>query len=385
MVPAVPAELGSRIETCCCVSCAAASRQRSVRLRCVRKTLSVFVADWVGQSLLQQNRVDCLDSLRGLSEKGDTSYQETCISGLGEIGSSITSEEAMNIILLRLVEYLGHSNALVSNLAFEEIQRLSFHSPASAMRLFQPYWRTIAISVIKDVNKRPQICQQLGDVLGMSVPAVLRHTQFYTIPYLIVTKSQDILQRVAEANGPESSIASICFQPSQLAAILAYIMVQPSSDQESTILNLLSAASPDFARADISEIIRAEPLGIAFELLKVAGDHEDPSRPRAREALKFLAERTPRRSNPPRGSSKKPNVVGWFFEESALGIMQQLSDVISEEKGPQPISDRLRCVGAIQEMIALAKSHLCNALPQASRFNPTCRAFVLTAHRFAHV
>ena len=273
----------------------------------------------------------------------------------------------MNIILLRLVEYLGHSNALISNLAFEELQRLSNHSPASAMRLFQPYWRTVAIAAVKDLNKRPQICQQLGDLLGMSVPGFLKHTQFYTIPYLIVTRSQDSLQRIAEANGPESTIAAICLEPSQLATTLAYIMVQPSLDQKSTILTLLSAASPDFARADISEFFRAEPLGIAFELLKIAGDHEDSSRRRAREALKFLAENTPRRSNPPRGSSKKPNVIGWFFEEGALGIMQQLSDGISEAKGPQPLSDRLLCVGAIQEMISLAKSHLCNALPQASR------------------
>ena len=251
------------------------------------------------------------------------------------------------------------------------------------MRLFEPYWRTVAVAVVKDLNKRPQICQLLSDLLGVSVPGFLKRTQFHTIPYLILNRNRVVLQRVVEANGASASVASICLEPAQLSAVLACLLAQPSPDPRTMILALLSDASPDFSKVGISELLRAEPLGIAFELLRIAGDHGQSTRIRARQALQFLAENTPRRSNTTRSSSKKSNSIGLFFEEGALGIMQQLSDVISEAREPQPLSDRQRCVGAIQEMIILARSHLCNALPQVSLRTIIRSNRVLTPYRCA--
>ena len=328
------------------------------------KTLSKFVCDGLEPDVLSKNRLCYLDSLRTLSEKDDHSLQETCILALGEMGMSTSKQDELNIVLLRLIEFLGHQNALVSNLAFEELQRLSQNSSSSAMRLFEPYWRTVAVSAVKDLIKRPQICQSLSDLLGITVSMFLKRTQFYTIPYLILTKNQDVLQRIVEANGPPATLASICLEPAQLAAVLACLMSQPSPDPKNTILNLLAGASPEFEQVSITELLRAEPMGIAFELLKLAGEHEESSRTRARQALQFLAEHTPRRNSSSRSSGKRQNVIAAFFEEGALGIMQQLSDTIGEAGGLQPLSDRRRCVGAIQEMIILGKSHLSNALPQ---------------------
>ena len=44
--------------------------------------------------------------------------------------------------------------------------------------------------------------------------------------------------------------------------------------------------------------------------------------------------------------------------------MALLSDIISEKSGFRSLSERKRCIGAIREMIRLAGSHVCNALPQ---------------------
>ena len=44
--------------------------------------------------------------------------------------------------------------------------------------------------------------------------------------------------------------------------------------------------------------------------------------------------------------------------------MALLADTINDGKGPQPILDKVRCLGAIREMIKLAKSHVNNGLPQ---------------------
>ena len=44
--------------------------------------------------------------------------------------------------------------------------------------------------------------------------------------------------------------------------------------------------------------------------------------------------------------------------------MAHLSDTINDGKGPQPSSEKKRCLGAIREMIKLGKSHISNGLPQ---------------------
>ena len=47
-----------------------------------------------------------------------------------------------------------------------------------------------------------------------------------------------------------------------------------------------------------------------------------------------------------------------------LGIMAYLADTINDGRAPQPTSEKLRCLGAIQEMVKLARGSLSNGLPQ---------------------
>ena len=143
------------------------------------------------------------------------------------------------------------------------------------MRLFEPYWRTIAVVIVKDLQNRPQIIQRVCDLLNITVPQFLQITQFYTIPYLIATRRRDVLQRIATACGSEHSIKSLCMGHAQLAAILSFLLLQPSVDQENMIMSLLKDASPDFRDVDIIELMKSEPMLTAFELLKVAGEEEE--------------------------------------------------------------------------------------------------------------
>lgn len=40
------------------------------------------------------------------------------------IKNRISSDDETNIVLLRLVEYLGHANPLISGLAYDEVSQL---------------------------------------------------------------------------------------------------------------------------------------------------------------------------------------------------------------------------------------------------------------------
>ena len=87
-------------------------------------------------------------------------------------------------------------------------------------------------------------------------------------------------------------------------------------------------------------------------------------RSQAHEALHFLASLMYGKHGTPRGTARKTNVIGSFFENHVLGIMAYLSDTINENKGVQITAEKIRCLRAIQEMIKIAKSNVNNALPQ---------------------
>ena len=138
-----------------------------------------------------------------------------------------------------------------------------------------PYWRTIAITVVKDINSRPQIAQQMCELLNMSMASFLVLTQVYTVPYLILFKKGDVLRRIAEACDPRQSVQMICTEPANLTATLAYLLLQQFDDVEGMIMELLREASPGFEAVDLPDILRGHPIPLAGELLKVAGEGDE--------------------------------------------------------------------------------------------------------------
>lgn len=107
----------------------------------------------------------------------------------------------------------------------------------------------------------------------MSVPQFLLLTQRETIPFLVLTKKRDILQRIALARAPDTSVEDICLQPSaNLAAILALLLVQPTHDVEASAIEILTEVAPAFAKSDLTGLLKLDPVQISCEMLKAAGD-----------------------------------------------------------------------------------------------------------------
>ncbi|KAL8735716.1 MAG: hypothetical protein Q9181_002719 [Wetmoreana brouardii] len=340
-------------------SCLQALRSSSRDLRIAAgRTLPSFLHGNVEDMTLRRNRVSALDFLRNLSEKSELALQETCILAWGQIASG----DETNIVLLRLIEYLGHTNPLVCGLAYDEIQRICDHSSLSISRFLEPYWRTLAPTVVQDLQRRPQIAQYLSDLISVTVAGLLRLTQTHTLPYLVLTKRRDIVQRIADACN--RSVKELCMEHSNMSNILAYIMLQSSSETEITIMTAFEVVSSEFANVNCSELVKAEPVLIASELLKASGELDEASKSKAFEALYFLASLM--YGGHPRGTARKTNVIGSFFENHVLGIMAHLSDIINESKGGQILTEKLRSLRAIQEMMRIANSNINNALPQIS-------------------
>ncbi|KAL9594565.1 MAG: hypothetical protein Q9179_005333, partial [Wetmoreana sp. 5 TL-2023] len=323
-------------------SCLQALRSSSRDLRIAAgRTLPSFLHPNIEDMTLRRNRVSALEFLRSLSEKSELALQETCILAWGQI-ARVSSGDETNIVLLRLIQYLGHTNPLVCGLAYDEIQRICDHSSLSISRFLEPYWRTLAPTVVQDLQRRPQVAQYLSDLVCITVTELLRLTQTHTLPYLVLTKRRDILQRIADACN--CSVKELCMEHSNMSNILAYIMLRSSSEREATIMTALEIASSEFTNVNCSELVKTEPVLIASELLKAAGELDEASKSKAYDALYFLAS----------------------LVYGRHGIMAHLSDIINESKGGQIAAEKLRSLRAIQEMMRIANSNINNALPQIS-------------------
>jgi len=156
------------------------------------------------------------------------------------------------------------------------------------MKLFAPYWGTVAVAVVQDLPRRPQVAHQISDLLGMSVSDFLSLTQVHTIPFFVLTKKQDVLQRIADACG--QSIMVLCREHNNLAAILSNILLQGSSDVESLVMSLLNAVSKEFSSVDCAELLKSEPQATATELLKSAGEDDEVKLPQVTKIIHFRAQ-----------------------------------------------------------------------------------------------
>lgn len=261
------------------------SSVRELRIA-ARQTLVAFlkVEDSAEDDLSQKNRMVALDVVRQLCNSDDLRFSETSISTLGLIGSLCNAEELI-FVLEKLVHYLGHKNNLICGLAHLELENLAEGFHVSTDNLLKPYWQSLAINVVKDIMHSPQKCQQVSDLLGISVNHFLQLTQADTIPYLVLWGRRDVLQKFARIRGKDNTIWAICMQPRNLTAILSLLITQQPPDLEAFIVDRLSQASSDFKHEDLASLMKIDPIPVACEVLKLAGDENQDVQEKVRIVL----------------------------------------------------------------------------------------------------
>ncbi|TVY28597.1 Protein kinase [Lachnellula hyalina] len=307
--------------------------------------------------LTRKNRINVLDLLRSFSETEDIHFQESCILAWGQVGR-ISNDDELNLVLLGLVKYLGHSNPIISGAAFNEILKLAKASDVPVDRMFSPFWGTVAIEAVKDLLIRPQTTQLMADLLGISVSEFLVLTQSHTLPWLVLFGKPEVIKKIAEAR-KDGEVWLACM--ANLVAILPLLLIQNVPDTETFVMRLFKAISPKFNEADFTELLRHEPASQAIHLLKLAGDADDSKKSRIHYALQYLAKHT---HVIVEGVSRKNNPVGVFLEQHLLGLVARLSEVINDSRDEQPTKEKERCVKAFEELVRVAKTHTRTARPQ---------------------
>ncbi|KAJ1705311.1 phosphatidylinositol 3- and 4-kinase [Aspergillus flavus] len=335
-------------------------RQRTADCHWVRHSIIAFICNGLDNKTRRGNFVVILEWLKSLSEKQESSLHETCILTLCRL-ATLSNDEEMNIILLRLVEYLGHPNPFVCAVAYSEISKLAQRLSVTPAGLFRPFWRTLSVTIMKNFPSRPYMAEHLCDLLGMKVDDFLRLTELYVLPHLVLTRKRDIIARIGATYKDVKTPFDICSEKNNLAAILAFLLSQASSNPQDLAMSALSEIDNAFEGRTLAELVRIEPILIACHLFKGLGDSGDEKRARFYRALQLLAALVPRKSG---HASRRTNLIGYFIEEHILGIITEFAHAINDFQIRQPLVEKRRNIIAIGEMVKVAKGHVSSAIPQ---------------------
>lgn len=251
------------------------------------RALSVFTAepaaadfDW---DVLKRNRTTVLNILKSLSEKESARLHETCIMAWGQVGRVVSADE-LNLVVLKLVEYLGHRNMIVPSMAFNEILNLADSRGETPGQLLQPFWASLAFTVVKDLVSKPQTAGRVAELLQMNVSDLLLMLQKHALPWLVLTKKREVIQKIAEARDADETWQP-CLDTRNLPSILATLLVQDVPDIVGHAMSLLSHVSSHFEGSELVDLLRTDPLMIALELLKAGAEANEARKARVSEVV----------------------------------------------------------------------------------------------------
>ncbi|KAG6016356.1 hypothetical protein E4U54_001662 [Claviceps lovelessii] len=288
---------------------------------------------------------------------------ETRIMAWGQIGR-VVGEEELNLVLIQLVDYLGNNNSIVSAFAFNELLNLAEARNTTPRRLFEPFWKSLAYMATKDMIQRPQRSRAMAELLQISVNELLLLIQTHALPWLVLDKQQDVIQRIAEARQDNDPINLIMDAPN-LASTLALLLVQDTDNIEEFTKSRLDQASPNFLNVSLLEMFQTEPVVTTLELLKAAVNADEVKKSLVRRALRFVANTILSANKEPKG--RKGNLIGRFLQPHILGLMPRLTDVTNDSVSLQiSVTEKRINIGALEEMINVCMHHARIARPQIS-------------------
>lgn len=341
----------------------------------------------IGPKILSRNTANALGFLKSVSDKNEPNVNETTLMAWGQLGR-VVFDEGLNLILVKMLEFLGHPNPIISAVALNEITNLANYRRTTPRRLLEPFWRSLAYLTVKDMFTRPQTTQMVADLLKMNLSELLLLIQPHALPWLVLHRKKDIIQKFLEARreilpsqekNEEEMWTMLCMDDANLSAILSRLLIQDAPDIEIYTISILSDICPNFSTVNLKELLSSNPVPTALELLKMSGEGDTAMRTsvsscrqsyipqltyyQARSALAVVAGLL---MTPPKdGKRKGHHIIGRFLAVHALGLSTRMIEVINNTlPAPPPIQERKRCILAMEEMIVLAKEYIRTARPQ---------------------
>lgn len=142
------------------------------------------------------------------------------------------------------------------------------------------------------MQARPQICRAISDLLQISVTDFLLLIQAHALPWLVLMKKKEVIQKIAEARG-ERDIWIPILDPANAGSIIALLLIQDVGNIEKFVMSRLVEVSSHLETFTLVELVQSEVCSVALELFKAAGEADEARKPRVStspspKALKLL-------------------------------------------------------------------------------------------------
>ncbi|ANB14310.1 protein kinase MEC1 [Sugiyamaella lignohabitans] len=354
------------------------STSREIRVACTR-ILPCFITVPDPQADLQADNI--FKFLSSINFEADTYLFETTIMAWGQIARHSRGDR-LNFILMRLLEYLGSSNAFHSSVAYHEITGIARSKNLTCWQLFTPFWSTISVVIVKQMVVNKSLLKRFAELLHIPTVDFLQRTTSFTVPYLVLAKKYDAVEMIAEACGSTSKKIYLDHVPMILAVLLTQDVPNPEVFAEQRWLD----ADPSFGIVEFADVISPNIQGLSFELLKLApsigpegvisetGDetshesgvlhrdyYDNGKALRIENALKYLASMK-------YGLDGAKSLPLLFSEGHVLQLVAQFADTVRNLSGRKSYTVKLQCIRGISMMMRFADSSLSSAVPQICAF-----------------
>ena len=174
-------------------------------------------------------------------------------------------DQELNLVLLKLVEYLGNENDIITALAFQELSNIAAARGTATAELFRPFWRGLA---------QPKITGLVADLLGVTVNEFLVKVQSFALPWLILQGKKDVVERISSARKHGNAHSAIV-DTANCGPILALLLIQPVDDVAAFTMAKLSDISSHFVSMEFPQLARSELTQIVLEVFKLAAEGND--------------------------------------------------------------------------------------------------------------
>lgn len=272
--------------------------------------------------------------------------------------AGVLEGERLNFILMKVIDFLGSEDSFLTAVASHELQQLAKRRNKTTYQLCTPFWNTISVLVVKSMNKKRQLLDRVSEALEISPADFLSRTLSFTVPYLVMARSYDIVD----------SIAIICnyrttkkIYLDHVANILAVLLSQEVERPELFAENRWFDIDESFKLVEFSAIIWPNHLEIIVEILKLYQEDNESKTIRLLYALNYLG--SLKYADKTQNSTRFPFIEKLFNENLILQLVTKFSDTVRNVRGRMSYTSKLQSLNGIAMMIRCAPTKFYNAVP----------------------
>jgi UME (NUC010) domain len=337
----------------------------------VAQTLPLLLKDRDSESLtdvLEENRRLLFRHLHKIqsSSSREKPLLETTVMAYSEIGK-VAAQRELNLVLLSLVDFLGHNNSFIAALAYRETLAVATEHGQSTWQMFSPFWPDISIKVIEQMKSRPQILQRLAEILEIRDSVFLVRTQNFTVPFLVSGRHRDVLEQMSL----KMAVRMWEMLKTNMPFILARLFTQDKRPTETGIEFLVSLMAANKTGAgkpiiDKRSLIFSSRTPLTIELLKMLASESDAKREMVFYALQTVAIYASEKPIHDVKGTKAQEYLKLYLQNNILELMNHFTDIITDKRGRKTFTEKIGCIAGIQEIIRFAAAASKAALPQVS-------------------